>query len=423
MQAGGLQSGGLQSAAAGALLGGASGDMTNPARKLLMSLPGLDAGIADAILDWIDEDDEAREYGAESAYYSTLEPPYAPKNGPLDTVEELLRVRGVTPEMLFGTDANRNGQIDPNEIATGAQSLALGPSASMSTSGFGDSTANSGLSMPTGSLDRGWAAYLTLHSRERNLTPEGQPRIYLNNPDLTMLYDELSAVFPEEWATFIVAYRQGGPVASGSTTGTQPQTAAGQEIDFNLKSKANFTQVLDLVDAVTQVKFAGLSQGMLVQSPFKSDLGSMNAYMAQLMDYVTVNPAATVPGRININQAPASILRGIPGMDSAVADQILSARTPEFEQDKPNRRHETWLLTEAHVTLQQMKLLQPFITSGGHVYRAQVVGYFQSGEASARSEAIFDATGLLPRIVLWRDMSHLGRGYALETLGVDYTEY
>jgi type II secretory pathway component PulK len=423
MQSGGLQGGGLQSAAAGALASGAMGDMTNPARSLLMALPGMDAAVADAILDWIDEDDEAREYGAESAYYSTLEPPYAPKNGPLDTVEELLRVRGVTPEMLFGTDANRNGQIDPNEIATGAQNVALGPSASMTTSGFGsNSTTNNAMSMPTGSLDRGWAAYLTLHSRERNLTPEGQPRIYLNNPDLQMLYDELAAVLPQEWATFIVAYRQGGPVSGGST-GTQPQTAAGQQIDFNLKAKANLSQVLDLVDAVTQVKFAGASQGILVKSPFTSDLGAMNVYMAQLMDYVTVNPAATVPGRININQAPASIIRGIPGMDSTVADQILSARTAEFETEKPNRRHETWLLTEAHVTLQQMRMLQPFITSGGHVYRAQVVGYFQSGEAAARSEVIFDATGHLPRVVLWRDMSHLGRGYALETLGVDYTEY
>lgn len=409
----------LQSAAASALLGGSSGDTSNPARSLLMALPGMDEAVADAILDWLDEDDEAREFGAESAYYASLEPPYAPKNGPLDTVEELLRVRGVTPQMLFGTDTNRNGQVDPNEIAAGSQAMAFGPSGALATPGFGTTT--DATSMPSGSLDRGWAAYLTLHSRERNLTPEGQPRIYLNNPDLTMLYDELSQVFPQEWATFIVAYRQGGPASAGNTS-TPPQTAAGKQIDFNLKSKTNFSQALDLIDAVTQVKFTGESQAVMVQSPFRSDLGAMNVYMATLMDYVTVNPAATVPGRININQAPASIIRGIPGMDSNVADMILSNRTPELQPEKPNRRHETWLLTEGYVSLQQMKLLMPFITSGGHVYRAQVVGYFQSGEAAARSEAIFDATGLLPRVVLWRDMSHLGRGYALETLGIDYTE-
>ncbi|MCP3696517.1 MAG: general secretion pathway protein GspK, partial [Planctomycetaceae bacterium] len=60
-------------------------------RTLLMALPGMELlddpeSIADAIMDWIDEDDEPREYGAELEYYQTLQPPYAPKNGPLETV-------------------------------------------------------------------------------------------------------------------------------------------------------------------------------------------------------------------------------------------------------------------------------------------------------------------------------------------------
>lgn len=411
----------VASAASAAVLGSsATADPDSPARGLLMALPGMTETVADAILDYLDEDDEAREYGAESAYYATLNPPYTPKNGPLDTVEELLRVRGVTPEMLFGTDTNRNGQIDPNEMAAGmpGMDMGMGPQA---PPGFGTTTDAAGM-MPTGSLDRGWAAYLTLHSRERNLTPDGQPRIYLNNPDLEMLHAELLQVLPEEWANFIVAYRQGGSYAGAADSSTPPESAAGRQIDFNLQSKTNLTQALDLVGAMTQVKFAGEDRAIIVEGPFKSDLIAMNVYMPTLMDYVTVNPAATVPGRININQAPASLLRGIPGMDPAVADQIFSARTPELEPERPNRRHETWLLTEGLVDLTTMKLLQPFITSGGHVYRAQVVGYFQSGHAAARSEVIFDATGLLPRVVLWRDMSHLGRGYALETLGIDYTE-
>ena len=42
--------------------------------------------VADAILDWIDKDDEAREFGAESDYYNAQTPPYSAKNGPLDTI-------------------------------------------------------------------------------------------------------------------------------------------------------------------------------------------------------------------------------------------------------------------------------------------------------------------------------------------------
>jgi hypothetical protein len=64
--------------------------------------------------------------------------------------------------------------------------------------------------------------------------------------------------------------------------------------------------------------------------------------------------------------------------------------------------------------------MMPFVTSGGSVYRAQIVGYFEGGQAASRAEVIFDATSPLPRIVFWRDLSHLGRGYAVETLGVGF---
>lgn len=38
-------------------------------RTLLMAIPGMTEDVADSILDWIDEDDEPREYGAELEYY------------------------------------------------------------------------------------------------------------------------------------------------------------------------------------------------------------------------------------------------------------------------------------------------------------------------------------------------------------------
>ena len=85
-------------------------------RAMLLKLPGMTIEIADAILDWIDDDDEPREYGAEIDFYSTLTPPYSPQNGPLKTIEELLLVRGITPDMLFGRDINRNGMIDVQEM-------------------------------------------------------------------------------------------------------------------------------------------------------------------------------------------------------------------------------------------------------------------------------------------------------------------
>jgi general secretion pathway protein K len=61
--------------------------------------------IVDSILDWIDSSDLHRLNGAKSDYYESLSPPYRAKNAPLDRVEELLLIRGVTPELYQGTPA------------------------------------------------------------------------------------------------------------------------------------------------------------------------------------------------------------------------------------------------------------------------------------------------------------------------------
>ncbi len=360
----------------------------SPARSLLMALPGMTVEIADAILDWLDDDDSPREFGAEAEYYSSLAPPYGPKNGPLETVEELLLVRGVTPQLLFGSDVNRNGMIDPDEMALAAQ--------------LGD--------FPP----RGWSAYLTLHSKEQNVNSFGQPRIDLNMDDLQQLYEELSLIFPEEWVKFIVAYRQSGPY-QGEDEGDDDYSG---DLDLSQSGSNTFTQVLDLIGVRVEVTFQGAEESVVLRSPFLDDLVSMNLYLSELVDNVTVVPDTVIPGRISLSQAPPEILLGIPGMTEEMVEQILSQRTPDPGLDDPGQRHETWLLTSGIVTLDEMRALMPFVCGGGDVYRTQVVGYFEDGRASARVEVVLDATQLPPRVLLWRDISHLGRGYPLEMLGV-----
>ena len=58
--------------------------------------------IIDSIQDWRDPNEEHRLNGAESDYYQTLPVPYRSKNASFDTVDELLQVRGVTREILYG---------------------------------------------------------------------------------------------------------------------------------------------------------------------------------------------------------------------------------------------------------------------------------------------------------------------------------
>jgi len=362
-------------------------------RTLLMGLPGMSEEIADAILDALDEDDEPREYGCEREYYAGLNPPYAPPNDQLTTVEELLLVRGVTPDLMFGRDQNRNGSIDPHEMNV--------PSSSSDPS--------------DGTMDRGWSAYLTLHSQERSVSSQGQPLINLNQTDLQLLSDQLSAVFSPEWTTFILAYRLNGPY-TGQNAG---QPAMSGELDLTKQPKRTLAQVLDLIDAKVQVTFVGASSQVLMASPFAGDPLSMGLYLPLLMDNVSTSDAKTIPGRINVNQAPKVLLQSVPGMTEDILTEILSRRSPEPQPDKPIRRTETWLMAEGIVTLTEMRTLTPFLCGGGDVYRGQIVGYYQGGQAASRAEVVFSAAQATPQIILWRDLSHLGRGYALETLGVD----
>ena len=67
--------------------------------------------IVDSVMDWKDSDNLHRLHGAEDDYYMSLPNPYKAKNAGFETLEELLLVRGVTPEILYGTKGKR-GLID-----------------------------------------------------------------------------------------------------------------------------------------------------------------------------------------------------------------------------------------------------------------------------------------------------------------------
>jgi hypothetical protein len=62
--------------------------------------------IVDSIFDWRDADDLHMLNGAEEDYYQSLDRPYSCKDGPFDSPEELLLVKGVTPGIFYGSKAN-----------------------------------------------------------------------------------------------------------------------------------------------------------------------------------------------------------------------------------------------------------------------------------------------------------------------------
>ncbi len=66
----------------------------NTLYNMLILLPNMTSNIANCIIDWMDPDETTRDGGAESDYYSGMTPSYSCKDGPIDSLEELLLVKG-----------------------------------------------------------------------------------------------------------------------------------------------------------------------------------------------------------------------------------------------------------------------------------------------------------------------------------------
>jgi general secretion pathway protein K len=70
--------------------------------------PPLEYGLVPALIDWVDRDDEVTclpfvqrdNLGAENDYYQRRSPPYPCRSAPVNAVEELSAVRGMTPEVF-----------------------------------------------------------------------------------------------------------------------------------------------------------------------------------------------------------------------------------------------------------------------------------------------------------------------------------
>lgn len=423
----------------------------------LMGIPGMTLEISEAIFDWIDEDSDQRPNGAENEYYQSLSPPYECKDANLETLDEMLLIRGITPQILFGEDANRNGLLDPNE---------------------NDGMLSAPFDNGDGILDRGWSAYLTVYSRELNLQQDRSSKIDVNSNTLSDVYDKIEDEFDEAAAKFIVAYRLSGPKpdpnatsptapgggggggngggrgtgggggngggggggngggggGGGGATIVQQQAAqnlgsalAGRSgkvtrggMDLTNGGKFKINSIYDVVGVEVQTQVDGVNT--LVPNPWPDDPGAMGGYLPDLMDKISTKGGEQfIEGRININQAHKEVLVGLPTMTEEIAQRIVGAQRrgsggePLADSDD-TRTTTAWLLTEGILDLPTIRKLDPFITGRGDVYRMQIMGHFDGGGPVARIEAIIDATQNPPQPIFFRDLTDLGRGYSLPVM-------
>ncbi|MFO0938713.1 MAG: type II secretion system protein GspK [Gemmataceae bacterium] len=395
----------------------------NVLHNALMLLPNMTEEIADAIVDWLDVDDTPRASGAESSEYTN----YSPKNGPINTLDELLLVRGVTAQLLYGTDFNRNGVADSYE------------------SQFGD-------------FSRGWSDYITCYGREPNIDLSGAQRIDLTNSTLTDLYDQLTPV-SQELADYVLAYRMFGssPVGSnssssgGSTTTTkvttvtvgqngsttmvvtsgpsnnnqssQTMTASAEQLTAAVQlalstgtasSKQKPKSYYDLVNTqVTLPKAPGQPANAptyVYPSPLNKP-ANLNQLLPTLLDKTTTTPGTELIPRVNINTAPYEVLMAVPGMTEDMANNIIASRTG-LDPTDPATTTGAWLVTTLNMPVAVFNQMTKYITGRTQLYRVQSLGYFNNGGPTARFEAIIDTNQGTPRIVYFRDLTDLGRGFS-----------
>jgi type II secretory pathway component PulK len=385
------------------------------AHDMLMKLPNMTEEIADAIIDWLDPDDDQRPNGAENSYYSALDPPYRCKNGPLDTLEELLWVRGVTPQLLFGTDFNRNGMQDP-----------------------GEDTGNG--------WDPGWSAYLTVYSRERNVDSSGNPRTFLNDTNLSSQHSTLVTAIGQQLADFITLYRtqrsgaggttqtitmqgnQGGAIvvqlSSGGGGGRREATAqdiadkiaevTGGSSNAQAKSLASRYELIDAT--INWTVGTGRNQTTVtMQSPLQSkNTTQLEQLLPSLLDKTTTQQLSELPARVNVNTAARTVLMCLPGTNDTEVQSILDNQPgTTADPSDPTYQTQAWLMFKANLPVARMQALERYVTARTQVYRMQSIGRLDGGGPTARVEAVVDTNAGKPRILMMRPLADLGRGFDL----------
>ncbi len=84
------------------------------AQNFFMNM-GLPMDFADIIHDWVDIDEQRMPYGAESQdFYQTLKPEFNAKNNTMDSVDEMLLLKDMTPEIYYGLGGG-NFEAEKNE--------------------------------------------------------------------------------------------------------------------------------------------------------------------------------------------------------------------------------------------------------------------------------------------------------------------
>ena len=388
-------------------------DRDNQAKSVLARLPNMNEEAADSLLKWIKPADTGDSSGASTTGYAV-------KYGTVESLEELLLVPSITPRMLLGNDRNRNGRLEPDEDDA------------------------------SGVIDPGLARYITVHSRELDVDSTGQPRTsiaitqQMDAAAVEAMHAHLAEVLPPELAQEIIKFHVlGAPQprrpGQGFQAASLPQWAklADGKLTIDYKHEQfspqrlrPITSLFDLVVAPNSSSWTVLQQNQgqgsggglnmtistiscLMRSDNKDLLRTM---LPVLLDKITTRDITKYglerPARININTAPQEVIAAYITADAEQQKVLQFRPTPDTDPAQAAVYSTlAWLITEADVTPANVKTYEQYFNARSQVYRFQAIGYFEGNGPATRLEAVVDVNGGRPRVLYWRDISILGRGF------------
>ena len=326
--------------------------------QMLLALPGMTEPLVHCLLDFRDSDNEAHPQGAEQDPAGEGGD-YFVKNAPLSTPEELLLVKGFDGGIVYGTDANLNGLVEPNE-ADGDESF------------------------PPNKTGRepgpGLRPYVTTVSYDPDLDSEGGPRININEGSGNDLRDKLTAAGIDRGvANFIVAAR------AANVRFLDPSQLLEMQLELPVPNRRNRTVRMS----------SGVNADRLPAVMDKLTCGGLSL----------PNGQKGLIGRINVSSASQAVLAAMGGLGENGAQRILDAR----DSLDPDRLANTaWLYTDAGLSAEQFKQVAPLATARSYQYRVRSFGYSMAHGTFCVLEAIIDLAGSEPRIVYLRDLTRLG---------------
>jgi DNA uptake protein ComE-like DNA-binding protein len=275
-------------------------------KKQLLELPDMTEEIADAIIDWRDKNDIPRQGGAEGGYYENLRYGYSIRNGPFRTIDD--------------------------------------------------------------ELDKGWIAYLTCYSYDRNKDAAGNERVNINKADEKKL--EKSLKIKKPYAKWIVENRK----------------------------KNKYKSIADLIKKNSAKKAKKSSK----KDSDKAEPLDLETFY-KIADQITVSGKKKLPGKVNINTAPKVVLTALLGGGDAaekLADEIIAYR----EGLMFGMRSIADMMKAGSMKIDTFKKIANHITTRSDVYTVRCFATADRNGVSGatlQTESVVDRSSTPCRVLYW----------------------